>query len=401
MKLYKRSFILVKMNNRIIKIKNQLHFEARKIVSALDYLTWAIFDRKKLKTIDTKKIKKILVVFLNQKKGNVGGDFVTLGVLNCFKKEHPEINLTILSDKSTIKQFGKIEGIEFIEYTGKKVLEKIKRKEFDAVLLQNQGELRTKDFSFIPYKIGETHFGIKGFLRREKFGYTRKVHSRADGHMVDGRFKLFEALGFKFKEKKPFLEFTEQEEEQADNFIKKNKIEKFVIIHPGGKYVAESFKAGKWPPYLWNIDRYSKVADHFIQKGYKIIITGSKEEEILFDEIVKKAKGKKQILNSCGELSMKEVGALLKRCKLLVATDTSIVHFAYQVGIPIVELMGPTPPETVGAWPIDSPKHKILVDKGPRCNSMRKLPYKDNFNCLENIKTEDVISASDDLLKNF
>ena len=98
---------------------------------------------------------------------------------------------------------------------------------------------------------------------------------------------MFEALGFRFSEKKPFLEFTKQEEKNADFFIKKNKIKKFIVIHPGGKYVAESYMSGKWPPHLWNLERYAKVADYFSEKGYKIIITGSKEEEILAEEIKK------------------------------------------------------------------------------------------------------------------
>ena len=100
-------------------------------------------------------------------------------------------------------------------------------------------------------------------------------------------------------------------------------------------------------------------------------------------------------------MSIKEVGVLLKKSKLLIATDTAVVHLAYQepINAKIVELMGPSIPEVVGAWPLNSPKHKILIDKGPCYRSMRKLPFKDNFNCLENIKVEQVIKAGEDLLK--
>ncbi|MEK6844950.1 MAG: glycosyltransferase family 9 protein, partial [Nanoarchaeota archaeon] len=220
-------------------------------------------------------------------------------------------------------------------------------------------------------------------------------------HMVGGRFKMFEALGFKFKEKKPFLEFTKHEEKNAENFIKKNKIKKFIVIHPGGKYVAESYNAGKWPPHLWNLDRYAEVADYFSEKGYKIIITGSKEEGILAEEIKKYSINKKQVIDACGKLSIKESGILLKKASLLIATDTAIIHLAYQepINAKIVELMGPSLPEVVGAWPLNSPGHKILIDKGPCCRSMRKLPFKNNFNCLENIKVEEVIKAGEKLLQ--
>ena len=219
--------------------------------------------------------------------------------------------------------------------------------------------------------------------------------------MVNLRFKMFEALGFKFPEKKLIFEYSKNDEKNAKEFLTKNRIEKFIVIHPGGKYVAESYKAGKWPPHLWNLDRYAKVADYFSEKEYKIIITGSKDEEILANEIIIHSKNKNKIISACGKLSIKEVGVLLKKSKLLIATDTAIIHVAYQepINAKIVELMGPSIPEVVGAWPLNNPKHKILIDKGPRCRSMRKLPFKDNFNCLKNIKVEDVIKAGEDLLK--
>lgn len=389
------------MRNNLTKLLTFIREYARKLFSLVDYLLWFLFDPAKLKKIKTGKIEKILVVLINQEKGNVGGDFITLGILNYFKKQYPKIELSILSDKKTIKQFGKLNNIDLIEYKSKNTLNEIKNKNFDAVIFLNQGELSVKDFSVIPYRIGETHFGISGFFKRGKLGYTRKIHSRIKNHMVGGRFKMLEALGFKFPEKKLIFEYSKEDEKNANNFLRKNKIKKFIVIHPGGKYVAESYNAGKWPPHLWNLDRYSKVADYFAEKNYQIIITGNKDEEILANEIKKFSQQKNKIIGACGKLSIKEVGALLKKASLLIATDTAIVHIAYQepINAKIIELMGPSLQEVVGAWPLNSLRHKILVDKGPCCRSMRKLPFKDNFNCLKNIQVEQVIKAGEELLK--
>ena len=401
MKVYKLYLFQNKMKNAFTKQLIFLHEQAKKTFSYLDYLIWLFFDTAKFKAIKTKKIKKILIILINQEKGNVGGDFVTLGVLNYFKKQYSKIELSILSDINTIKQFGNLNLINCIEYAGRKSIDSLKKENFDAAIFLNSGRLMSRDFSFIKYKIGESHFGISGFFSKDKFGFTRKVYSRIKNHMVGGRFKMLEALGFKFSEKKLIFEYSKNDKKNADFFIKKNKIKNFIVIHPGGKYVAESYKAGKWPPHLWNLERYAEVADYFAKKGYKIIITGSKDEEILANEIMKYSKNKNKIINACGKLSIKEVGVLLKKSKLLIATDTAVVHLAYQepINAKIVELMGPSIPEVVGAWPLNSPKHKILIDKGPCCRSMRKLPFKDNFNCLKNIKVEDVIKAGEDLLK--
>ena len=400
MKLYKLPASFNKMLKCLFRLKTSLYEFARKLFSLVDYLFWGLFDFSKFKKIKTERIKKILAVLINQEKGNVGGDFVTLGILNYFKKKYPKIEISMFSDEKTIKQFGFIQKINFIKYSGKESIKELKKKNFDAVLFFNQGKLKIKSFFFIPYRVGETEFGLSGFLSREKFGYTRKIHSRIKNHMVGGRFKMLEALGFKFPEKKLIFEYSKEDEKNADKFIKKNKIGKFIVIHPGGKYVAESYKAGKWPPHLWNLDRYAKVADYFAEKNYQIIITGTKDEEILAQEIIKNSNNKKQITKACGKLSIREIGALLKKASLLIATDTAIVHIAYQepINAKIVELMGPSIPEVVGAWPLNSPRHKSLVDKGPCCRSMRKIPFKDNYNCLKNIKTEEVIKAGNKLL---
>lgn len=388
------------MPKSLFRLKTYLYEFARKLFSLVDYLIWFLFDPAKFKKIKTEKIKKILAVLINQEKGNVGGDFITLGILNYFKRKYPEVSISMLSDEKTIKQFGSVQKINFIEYLGENSIKELKNKNFDAVLFFDPGKLKIKNFFFIPYKIGETESGLSGFLSNEKFGYTRKIYSRMRNHMVGGRFKMLEALGFKFPEKKLIFEYSKEDEKNADKFIRKNKIKKFIVIHPGGKYVAESYKAGKWPPHLWNLNRYAKVADYFSEKDYQIIITGTKDEEILAQEIKKYSRQKNKIISACGKLSIKETGALLKKTSLLIATDTAIVHLAYQepINAKIVELIGPSLPEVVGAWPLNSPRHKILVDKGHCCRSMRKLPFKDNFNCLQNIKVEQVIKAGEKLL---
>jgi len=384
------------------KTITNLHEIARSLISLLDFTLWMIIDPSKFKKIKNEKIKNILVILINQEKGNVGGDFCTLGVLNFFTRKFPHINVSLLTDNLTANQIGKNSKIKIIKYENKNSLKKLREKDFQAGIFLNLGKLTPRNFFFIPYRISKSSNSIFSFLKiKNKFFITRKIYLPWGVHMVELRFKMLEALGFKFKNKKLIFENTKEETKKIDKFLKKEKIKKFIIIHPGGKYVAESYKAGKWPPHLWNLERYSKVSDHFIKKGYKILITGSKEESCLAKEIKKHSKNKEKILDICGKFSIRETGALLKKSKLLISTDTSIVHIAYQESInsKIVELMGPSIPEAVGAWPLNSPKHKILVDKGPYSRSMRKLPFKNNFNCLERITVKEVITSAEKLLK--
>jgi len=376
-----------------------LYVISRKLSSLISYCFWFFLDPSKFKIIKTSKIKKILIVLLNTETGNIGGDFCTLGVLNYFNQVYPNVKLSILSDKETINRFGKIPNIEMIIYENKNTLEKIRQKKFDALLGLNFLHLTSKDFKFIPYRIGLPSTKIQKLLKiKGQFFFTRKIFFIWGKHEVDRRFKMFESLGFKFKQKKLKLVYSKKEEETIISFLKKNKIKKFIIIHPGGKHMVDTLKRGKWPPHLWPLERYSKVADYFIKKGFKVLITGSKQEKFLVKKI--NTNLKKKAIDCCGKFTIREIGALVSKANALIATDTSIVHIAYQTPVPIVELMSPTPPSIVGAWPLDDPKHKILFDDGPCARSMRKIECPEDIICMNNISVNQVIQSTEEVMKN-
>ena len=390
----------MKLGPYLRKKYTAVHEFARRSSTFIDYGLWLLVDPSKYHSVKQKEIDSILVVLVNEESGNVGGDFCILGVMNHFKKVYPEIRLGILSDSNTLKRFGKVPGIDTFEYKSRETLESLKEENFKAALFINIGDLKAKDFMFIPYRVAPFYPSIKGVINfKYKLFYTRKAFIPWGTHMIDICFKMFETLGFKFKEKDPGFYFSKEEEARVKNFLKKNKIKKFIIIHPGGKFVVETLRKGKWPPHLWPLERYAEVADYFSEKGHKVIITGTKEEEYLSKKI--NDASKKGVINCCGKFTIRELGALLKESKLLVSTDTAVVHIAYQIKTPIIELMGPSCPEVVGAWPLHSKKNKILFDNGPCARSMKKQECPEDIICLGNIKTDEVIKESEKLLKKF
>ena len=389
----------MKLGPKLRRIFSRLTESGRKFSVAVDYLKWLIFDPSKYKIIKTDNIDSLLFLLMNKEKGNVGGNFCVLGVLNHFKKEFPHVRVVILGDKNTINQFGHVPDIEMIEYKGESTLRYVRKQNFKAMVCYDMYENEIKDFMNIPYRVilaSPTIWDI--FKIRNSFFFTRKAfYVWGKTHMVDFTFKLLEVLGFKFKQKGLVFYSSKKEELKVDSFLKKNKIKRYVILHPGGKYMVETLQRGKWPPHLWPLDRYAAVANHFAKKGYKILVTGTKEENYLAEQINKLSGSK--IISCCGKFSIRESAVLVKKSKLLIATDTSIVHIAYQVKAPIVDLIGPTCPEVIGPWPINSKRHSMLVDHGSCSRSMKKIECPEDIVCLENITVNDVISASEKKLK--
>ena len=372
----------------------------KRLTGLLDYIIWLALDPAKFKKINNKKIKKVLITLMHVDEINFGTDSLILGITSYLKKLRPNVAFTFILDKNTKNLFGKIPGISFWEYDRNKrnqVLQRIKKEKFDAVLLFDRDTYEITDFLEIPYRIYYTDTNPRLVLSlKNKFFITRKIYYPWGLHMVEFIFKMFEALGFKFERKDFIFHSNSADEKRVVSFLRKNKVKDFIVLHPGGKGVVEALKNKKWPPHLWPLDRYADVADHFRKKGFSVLVTGSTNESELAEEINKKSKY--GVVNCCGKLTPREVGVLLKKTKLLISTDTGIVHIAYQVNSPILELFGPSDYTIAGAWPLDKETHKFLLDDGPCALSNRKKECPEGIICLERITVKEVIKEAEELI---
>lgn len=134
-------------------------------------------------------------------------------------------------------------------------------------------------------------------------------------------------------------DFDRQKESQ---FLKENGVldkDLLVVLCPGGN----------WDMKRWPKENFAKLGDLFIEKlGAKVVISGAKKDISLAEDIKKMMKGKPII--SCGNTTLKELGALLERADLVVANDTGPMHLAVAMKTNVVALFGPTSPRLTGPY---------------------------------------------------
>jgi heptosyltransferase-2 len=58
--------------------------------------------------------------------------------------------------------------------------------------------------------------------------------------------------------------------------------------------------------------------------------------------------------------SPQALGALIRRCRLVVANDSGPVHVATAVGTPVVAIFGPSNDGAWGPYPADDPRHQVV-----------------------------------------
>jgi ADP-heptose:LPS heptosyltransferase len=122
--------------------------------------------------------------------------------------------------------------------------------------------------------------------------------------------------------------------------------EDYVCIHPGARLLSR-----RWLP-----DRFAKVGDDLAAAGFKIVLTGGKDEETLVASVSSIMKAPH--INMANKTDLGSLGALLKGARLLVCNDTGVSHMAAALKVPSVVIVTGSDFER---WrPMNDQLHKIL-----------------------------------------
>ena len=90
----------------------------------------------------------------------------------------------------------------------------------------------------------------------------------------------------------------------------------------------------------WPVRHWRTLAQSIRQQGFAIALVGGAADRMLASEIAEACGCPEGA--AAGELDLQAVGAVLRRCRVVVAGDTGPMHMATAVRTPVVALFGPT-----------------------------------------------------------
>ena len=156
-----------------------------------------------------------------------------------------------------------------------------------------------------------------------------------------------------------------------------------VAINPGAS----------WPSKRWMPDRYARVADRLVkEQGVRILISWGPGERALADGVAR-AMSEKGVI--APETDLKQLTALIKRCRLLVTGDTGPLHIAAALGVPTVSLFGPSDPARNGPY---GHGHAVVRSPIPPATHWQKKEVGDHW--MKAISVEAVVEAAVSSLKD-
>ena len=174
-----------------------------------------------------------------------------------------------------------------------------------------------------------------------------------------------------------------------------NFAEKFLISH-GINFenpilfvnVRTSWQTKNWSPEFY-VEALCEVSSNV-----QIIFCGSKEDNIIIEQIQKKLT--KKSLSTSGEVNLLELAALFKKGTLLLTCDTGPLYIAEAVGLKTLSLWGATDPKMFG--PLTSGHSFIITDNECRFCCKTRCKLKSNA-CMNAIKPKIVAQKLNSLLK--
>ena len=118
----------------------------------------------------------------------------------------------------------------------------------------------------------------------------------------------------------------------------------FVHLHP----------ASRWKFKCWPAEHTAALIERLVARGERIVMTAAPDnaESALIQDILKLTRV--PVVDLSGQLSIKELVALISRARISVCVDSMPMHVASAVGTSVVVMFGPSGENEWGPWMVRS-----------------------------------------------
>jgi len=332
------------------------------------------------------------------KIGALGDTILAVPSLRAIRKRFPKAKIKVLVGINNREVFANspfIDDIIVCDFKGRdrspagflRILRKLRAENFDiSIDFQNNKKSHMLAFlSCVPKRYGYDN-GKMSFLLNRKI-----KDSGFPVDPVEHQLKVLNLLGIYKIDKALELWPSKEDEAWADNFLKSHWLkggQKIIAVSVG----ASAGRATKlWPPEYF-AEVCNRLARNF---GIRVLLAGLEKERPLANKFLKRAKCKP--IDALGRTNILRLASLVKRCDLLLSSDSAPLHVAASVDTPFVALFGPTDPRR---HLVPSENTRVVLKKKLKCSPCYRRRCGKRNNCMRAIKPDEVYEACVKLLGN-
>lgn len=267
---------------------------------------------------------------------------------------------------------------------------RLRRKHFDLAFVLDRSPMLTllPWLASVPRRVGPDSLG-RGFSLTDRV----PVSSSPEHLQHQAEIYLDLARALKLVVNHPSMHFVPTEQEQQGlPFTPDTSRLSVAVFIGGGSNPGMELTAKRWP-----VERYREIVYKLVsERNAQVLLIGGSDDVALNSSLLRDLDvPPKSVLNLAGKTNFGESAALLQRCVLFIGNDSSPMHLAAAVGIPVIAIFGPTSPQEYGPYPLDDPQHIALWrnPKGKPCFFLGKMQPCMNCTCMQSVTVADVWDA--------
>lgn len=332
--------------------------------------------------IQSNHFQKILIVHT----AFVGDVILVTPLIRAVKQVFPDAQIDVLVIPETSGLLSNNPNIRAVQIFDKRqdkfrsffrTVSRLRREKYDAAFLPHSSftTIALVTFSGIKERIGFDRNVSKYFL-------TKRVPFRNGVHRLEKNLDLI----------RPFSNslFDLQTELFPDPSVRDGIGQRLNRHFGEGTKVVAVAPGSVWNTKRWPEEHYVKLVKLLSDRGFGIVLIGSKEERPLCERIQPPGSS----LNLAGETDFLESAAVLEKCKLLICNDSGAMHIANAVKTDVVAFFGPTV-KAIGYFPYRQEDIVLETDLECRpCSSHGgdKCPL-GHHNCMKQLSVEIAFDA--------
>jgi ADP-heptose:LPS heptosyltransferase len=197
--------------------------------------------------------------------------------------------------------------------------------------------------------------------------------------MVDQFRSVVALLGADITDKSTEVFPTAAHEAAVDALFAQEGIthdEPLIALNPGA-----SAPSNRWPP-----ERFAELIDLLSPKNKKtILLLGGPSDAGAAGAI--RSLTQTAYVELTGRLSVLELAAVLRRCRVLVTGDTGPMHVCAAAGTPVIALFGPAVPHESGPGYAEG---NVVIRKVTSCDNCTKYKCSEENRCMRMISAAEV-----------
>ncbi len=332
-------------------------------------------------------VRKILLIKL---KG-IGDVVLSTIVFDNLREAFPDAKIDFLTEPPS---FPLLEPLTFIN----KVILFRKKESASALKLIWEVMIQKYDLVIDMYSNPRTALVtyLSGARYRAGFPYRGRAYAynlqgpleRGGMHAALLHLELLKYIGITSDNNQLHFGITNNDIVFADDFFLKNfsPLDRVIAISPSGGWASKKCEA----------ERFIEFGD-FIRRTYDVkflIVWGPGDKEDA--ETITRGLGINAVMGPGS--TIREMGALMKKCTAVIANDSGPMHIAVAIGVPVLSIHGPTNPNFQG--PFGNKNVFVRLDDLD-CIGCNLLDCPKEHQCFRDLAPEHVLAMFNKLLVNY